>query len=232
MTNYFDDIISLSPKSESSAVTSCIHMCFKLLGWAFAETGDKAPDFSAVFQALGVSVDVSSLHSGFMEIKNTDNRRQELLANLKHAIQTKRLTKQEALRLRGRLQFSSGQLFGRIAKSALTAISNHAYTSTSATLSDDAIAALVMRAHLLEFGKPRVLRATSAVSWHIQMDACFESESGDVEAGIGAVLFNPCGKFVKFSLTGCHRQWSAQSTLVTKGQRSMNVIFSLCFVPS
>ena len=198
MTNYFDDFISLSPKSESPAVMSCIHMCFKLLGWAFAETGEKAPDFSAVFQALGVSVDVSNLHRGVMEIANTENRRQELLAFLRHAIQTRRLTKQEALRLRGRLQFSAGQLFGRIAKSALAAISNHAYMSTNAALSDDTVDALVMHAHLLDFGKPRVLRASSATSWYIQTDACFESGPGDVMAGIGAVLFNPCGKPVKF----------------------------------
>ena len=76
MTNYFDDFISLSPASEAGAVTSCVHMCFKLLGWAFAETGEKAPDFSSVFHALGVSVAVKELHTGLVQIGNTDSRRQ------------------------------------------------------------------------------------------------------------------------------------------------------------
>ena len=66
MTNYFDDFISLSPAQESSTVTSCVHMCFKLLGWAFAETGEKAPDFAAVFHALGVSGSVRELHLGLV----------------------------------------------------------------------------------------------------------------------------------------------------------------------
>ena len=61
VTNYFEDFISLSPGSEAAAITSCVHLCFKLLGWSFAESGDKAPEFSAEFHALGVFVDVLML---------------------------------------------------------------------------------------------------------------------------------------------------------------------------
>ena len=52
-TNYFDDFITLATAPESSAVTSCVQMFFRLLGWAFAETGPKAPEFGEVFLALG-----------------------------------------------------------------------------------------------------------------------------------------------------------------------------------
>ena len=67
MTNYFDDFIALSPSLESTAITSCVHMCYKLLGWAFAESGEKTPDFSAAFQAFGVCVTVKE-HNGLAEI--------------------------------------------------------------------------------------------------------------------------------------------------------------------
>ena len=56
MANYFDDFVSLSKESERAAVTSCVQIYFKLLGWAFAETGEKAPEFSQLFQALGVDI--------------------------------------------------------------------------------------------------------------------------------------------------------------------------------
>ena len=59
--NHFDDFVAASPTPECSLITSCVHMYFKLLGWAFSESGDKAPPFSAMFQALGVNIDVSTL---------------------------------------------------------------------------------------------------------------------------------------------------------------------------
>ena len=43
LTNYFDDFVAVAPESESTAITSCVNMFFKLLGWAFSESGDKAP---------------------------------------------------------------------------------------------------------------------------------------------------------------------------------------------
>ena len=39
-------------------------MFFKLVGWDFAESGAKAPDFAEMFQALGVVMNVSALHGG------------------------------------------------------------------------------------------------------------------------------------------------------------------------
>jgi len=62
LTNHFDDFVAASPTSECSSIISCVHMYFnKLLGWAFSESGDKVPPFSAMFQALGVNIDVSTL---------------------------------------------------------------------------------------------------------------------------------------------------------------------------
>jgi hypothetical protein len=79
MANYFDDFVSLSKESERAAVTSCVQMYFKLLGWAYAETGEKAPEFSQLFQALGVNICVQSLHVGLVTVGNTDSRRRELI---------------------------------------------------------------------------------------------------------------------------------------------------------
>ena len=91
MTNYLDDFISLAPASEAGAMTSCVHMCFKLLGWAFAETGEKASDFASVFRAFGVSVTVRELYTGLVEIGNTDSRREELVTAIQTILESKRL---------------------------------------------------------------------------------------------------------------------------------------------
>ena len=118
-TKYFGDFVSISTAIEASAVQVCMHMFFKMLGWFFAESGDKAPDFAPVFQALGVNVNVSSMGGGLVTIGNAETQRQELIKFIDEVLRSRRLSKAEALRLRGRLQFVSGNVFGRIAKSAL-----------------------------------------------------------------------------------------------------------------
>ena len=118
-TNYFDDFVALSPTSESFPVQTCMHMFFRLLVWSFAESCDKAPDFSSVFNALGVTVIVSSLHVGLATVGNIDSRREELITFFDAVLKTGKLKKAEALKLRSRLQFASGNVFGRIAKSTL-----------------------------------------------------------------------------------------------------------------
>lgn len=144
-------------------------MYFKLLGWVFAETGEKAPEFNQLFQALGVNICVQSLHVGLVTVGNTESRRHELIQFISKVIETRQLARHDALRLRGRLQFAAGQVFGRIANK-----------------------------RFLELGRPRELKMAAEKPWFIQTDACYDSSEDGVMAGIGAVLFNPAGDPVKF----------------------------------
>ena len=195
--NHFDDFVAASPTSECSSIISCVHMYFnKLLGWAFSESGDKVPPFSAMFQALGVNIDVSTLHNGLVKLGNTENRRKELVEFLNLVLSRGYMSKQDALRLRGLLQFTSGNVFGRVAKWAT--ISNHAYSSASNKLTDDAVLALRSHWNLLSQGRPRELQPSSAEPWFIQTDACYDVDGNSVTAGVGAVLSTPAGKPILF----------------------------------
>ena len=60
VSNYFDDFVALATSCETTSVTTAVTLTFKMLGWIFAETGDKAPPFASVVAALGVTIDVSS----------------------------------------------------------------------------------------------------------------------------------------------------------------------------
>ena len=195
LTNYFDDFVAASPTSESNSITSWVHMYFKLLGWAFSESGDKAPPFSTMFQALGVNIDVSTLHAGLVKLGNTENRRKELIEFLDLVLSKGQMTKHEALRLRGRLQFTSGNVLG---KCSLAAISNPAYSSGGSSLSGDAILAIRLHRTLLSVGRPRELKPSSAEPWFIQTDACYDVDGSSVTASVGAVLFIPTGKPILF----------------------------------
>ena len=197
-TNYFDDFVTLGTSDEASALKSCVHLVFKMLGWFFAESGSKAPDFSEEFPALGVLINVSKMGRGLVQFGNTETRRKELLETISKVLAEGRMTKVTALKLRGRLQFASANIFGRIARAALHAVTAHAYASKDSKLTDDAGLALRLHFRLLTEGLPRQLRAAERECWFLQTDASFDrDEHGDV-AGVGAVLFSPTGCPIAF----------------------------------
>ncbi len=120
--SYFDDFVTFSDSNEQVSVDGSARFMLKSLGWRFAESGDKAPPFSGRVSALGVSIDVSSLDEGKILIDNTSNRKPEISWLVSSVIEGGRLPRADSLRLRGRLQFASGQLLGRLAKKALSIV--------------------------------------------------------------------------------------------------------------
>ena len=197
-TSYFDDFVTIGTDSEASNLTGCVQLFFKLVGWRFAATGPKAPDFAEIFSALGVSVNVSGLGEGSVLLDNTENRKLELLSTIDKVVASGTLPKRDALKLRGRLQFASGQVFGRIARAALSAVTAHAYSSGGESVGVEAMFALKLHRKLLAANKPRILRLVFLETWFILTDACFEPRGESFFSGIGAVLCSPVGTPVKF----------------------------------
>ena len=64
-----------------------------------------------------------------MPVTHTSSRKLEIASLMSSVLEGGRLPRADALRLRGRLQFASGQLFGRLAKKALSIVIVHAYSS-------------------------------------------------------------------------------------------------------
>ena len=115
-TNYFDDYVCCCPKSESNRLSMTVRAFFHLLGWSFAEAGAKAVDFDAMCKALGVNIDVSLMHQGRVLIDNTEARKRKLGEFIDKIVGTRKLSSADAVKLRGGMQFTAGQLFGRVAK--------------------------------------------------------------------------------------------------------------------
>jgi ribonuclease HI len=60
------------------------------------------------------------------------------------------------------------------------------------------VLALKLHRRLLQDGRPRELKPASAETWFIQTDACYDVDVKGVTSGIGAVLFSPAGKPVRY----------------------------------
>ena len=118
-TSFYDDFIAYSRPNLASNTEATISNLFKLLGWAFAESGDKCVPFSSRCEALGVSFDLGASFEGRASICNTAGRVEELCADLESVLQEGTLNCKQAQRLRGRMQFADAQLFGRTGKRCL-----------------------------------------------------------------------------------------------------------------
>ena len=91
-------------------------LLFKLLGWRFAEEGEKAECFSREFGALGIRIILDDASKGLVKFTNTEKRASELVSTINGILQKGSMTLIEAQKLRGRMQFMDGQLFGRLGK--------------------------------------------------------------------------------------------------------------------
>ena len=191
--NYFEDFVAISTSREAQSVTAAVSATFKVLGWLFAEEGDKAPPFSSVVTALGVMINVSALHKGLVTIDNTASRKAEIGATLKQILERGVLHRHDALRLRGRLQFMSGQIFGRIAKRVLAIVTGHAYGEHGPTLTADARKALLLFGQLISMDVPKEISINTSATWYVFTDACYEPQSKAGAAGVGALLVDQCG---------------------------------------
>ena len=197
-TNYFDDFVVLARQSESKHLTAVIHGVLKLLGWSFAEEGAKAPDFAPVANALGVSVNVTNMHLGTVEIDNTSSRKEDLAALVREVLDKNSLSSIDALKLRGRMQFTAGQLFGRAARMCLNQVTHHAYRSNKSVLEPDTSIALQRYREFLLSGKPRSITSNLGDTWFVYTDASYEPDENGASAGFGGVLVDPSGAPVRY----------------------------------
>ena len=204
--NYYDDFVTFAPRLEVDSISNCVHTFFKIVGWRFAETGEKAPPFNCAFSALGIKIDLSAMQGGTVLFDNTEKRTQELLSSLSKVLISGKLSRHEALRLRGRLQFACGQLFGRIGKASLAVLTFHAYAAVSSLLSNEAIVALQSFVRLLTISEPRKILRHEGHPWFLFTDAAFEEKGGVFFARIGAVLVDGhgvCRQFFSEVLDDC-----------------------------
>ena len=108
---------------------------------------------------------------GLNLIDNTSSRKLEISSLIALVLEGGRFPRADAFRLRGRLQFASGQLFGRLAKKALSIVTGHAYFSRNSVLDSETISALKLYFSCLESQRPRAVHRSISQVFFIFTDA-------------------------------------------------------------
>eukprot|EP00435_Cladocopium_sp_Y103_P067862 s777_g30.t1 len=100
-SHFFDDFVAVCCNLHANNTATTVDMLFKLLGWKYAEQGDKATSFGQRITALGVEIDLSEAHNGSVTFSNTEKRRTELKATIAEILSKGRMTMLEAQKTRG-----------------------------------------------------------------------------------------------------------------------------------
>ena len=197
---FFDDYVSFCREEHISSTNMTVSLLFKLLGWKFAEEGDKADEFSKEFGALGIRILLDKSSAGLIHFSNTEKRSSELIETINNLLSKGSMTLVESQRLRGRMQFMDGQLFGRLGKLCMREVSNHSLSNHSLTPTNTKMSKRTMDAmqRFVEHAEPRQLHLNSDTVWFIYTDACYEPEATSWQCGLGGVLVSPSGEKVAF----------------------------------
>ncbi|CAL1145278.1 unnamed protein product [Cladocopium goreaui] len=195
---FFDDYVVFSRDEHVNNTEQSVSLLFKLLGWKFAEEGDKADGFCREFGALCIRIILDEADKGLVKFTNTAKRSMELVDTINALLTKGSMTTLEAQRLRGRMQFMDGQLFGRLGKLCMREVTNHSCDSKTSRLSGRTMDALKRFTIFLEHAEPRLIHLSTDMVWHIYTDACYEPTSSDWQCGLGGVLVGPNGRQVAF----------------------------------
>ena len=122
-SSYFDDFFSVEICDFSKHTDLVIASFFSILGWKLS--AEKLVDYHTICKVLGVEFDPGMSGEGLSWVYNTGDRVDELCHQLGDIIQAGFLKRSEGERLRGRLQFACGQLFGRAARNHIRILSDH-----------------------------------------------------------------------------------------------------------
>eukprot|EP00438_Fugacium_kawagutii_P010313 Skav234595 [mRNA] locus=scaffold540:38875:40689:- [translate_table: standard] len=196
-TVFFDDFVVMTSSPLAKNTSSAVSLFFKLLGWVVAEDGSKACDFSEEMSALGICINFSKVLEGSIAFSNTEKRIKELVETIMHFLDLGTMSI-DAQRLRGRMQFADGQLFGRVGSLCMRSVTNHAFEKGGGKLEESCIRSLRRFAECLKLSIPRMIRKAADETWYLFTDACFEPQGNIPFCGIGGVLINSSGTMVSY----------------------------------
>ena len=218
---FYDDFITFTRSIHEKSTFQSIDLLFRILGWSYARDGSKAGDFSSNFSAPGITIDLTLFSSGIVAFKNTERRTEELVGAISQFPEKGTMTKAEALKLRGRMQFADSQIFGRAGKLCLKTVSDYAYKAKTKNLTNEAKRALERFMDYLKEARPRQLTKATGATWYLYTDACYEPQWNNWPCGIGGVLVDPLGRICEFFSFGL----SVNQIASLGGQEKKTIIF-------
>ena len=219
--NFYDDKYGFEPAATCS---SAFDIAQKVHWWLGAQFDQKKLQLCKDPTILGVTYDLVS-----MELKIKQSRKIELLDEISSILSSQVFPPGQAGKLRGKLMFGSSQLWGKIGRAFLRALSERQYTKLNQShLSQAIVLALKQWKWLIEEGPPRPISVSRPRSsdFVIFTDGSFpDGKPGSPsKPWIGGVLFAKGEVPIQF---GCEvQQQLVAKWLPRKSQIAMVELFA------
>ena len=194
--NFYDDKYGFETEVTCS---SAFEIAQKVHWWLGAKFDPKKLQLCEDPTILGVTYNLKA-----MCLKIKPSRKEELLDEIKSIISSEILSPGQAGMLRGKLMFGASQLWGKIGRAFLRALSERQYTRSPETGLNLALKlALKQWELLIDHGPPRPITASGArpADYVIFTDGSFPDQKSDLQdPWIGGVLFKKGARPIQF---GC-----------------------------
>lgn len=204
-TSFYDDFICFSQKGLERCTELTIVSLFKLLGWEFAESGDKCQPFDNTCSALGVLISLTESSAGLARIHNTRKRIEELCEEINRVVKEGKLSMKAAQRLRGRMQFADSQIWGKTGRRCMRTLREFA-CGYRMWLNRKDVFFLERFKSLLTSDCPRMVKSPSCDNILVFTDACYEKDSDTLVCGLGGVILFPFGDVRYFAVALSEQQ--------------------------
>ena len=217
--SYFDDFPTIEPEQTCPIAQMGVDFLFTLLGWE--TSSEKNSPFSSVCKILGLEYNLEETKLGTLVIKNTAKRVEDISSEIDKCLENNFLSAKDGERLRGRLNFMDGQLFGKLSQHAFRGLTRHVLAGGGKLSS-------VTRAHLqflrdrMSRGRPRRVSIALHETVHIFVDACHEPGASE-PAGLGGILLDSSGQYREYY----SEMLDASALAAINVRKSGNPIFEL-----
>jgi hypothetical protein len=193
-TDFYDDYSVAEPLDCALFGDIIIKKFFKVLGWQLALEEKKCRPFDFEFAMLGVVCSTREMHNDVISVSNKPERIASIVSQIDGILSCSTLCKQLASELKGKCQFASNQVYGRIASAPLHALNQHVFHSFSPLVTEFLRSQLVLLKEILTSCVPRTLcsKGEKRPILVFSDGACEGKHFDDVS--VGAVVFDTIAK--------------------------------------
>ena len=156
LTQYVDDFPQVEPRTSAESALVC-EAVLALLGWEVKQVDGKVPAFEQSFVALGVEYDMHPAERDLLAVRDKPGRHEKVQELVSKIVGENKGSHSMLQSLRGLVNFSRSQCFGRCGAVALNTISK-LLSSPEHVLKPADIDALLFWPRFLQTSRPREIR--------------------------------------------------------------------------
>ena len=115
VVEFFDDFTQLEPLRSAESAQAAMEGLLQILGWKVATAEAKRQPFADQFVSLGVLVDLAEAKRGRIILSHKPGRIASFEKQVKEILSRGVMDFKAALSIRGKVYFSEGHVYGRVA---------------------------------------------------------------------------------------------------------------------